>query len=208
MTYSNISSYIHKFCACVLSSFILAHLINHLMAVNGIDTHTHIMHSLRQIYRHPVGESILMLSILLQIGTGVTKIRRSGWRHVHFFDRLQVYSGAYLLLFLLAHTTAIWNARLLLGLETDFYFGAIVWLKKPYVYGFALYYFGGIVAFFAHLACVLRWVLIRHLSPYQIQVLIWSMISLGVLIWLVILFAFSGMLFDIDLPEVYHSYLP
>ncbi|MEM7371554.1 MAG: hypothetical protein AAF587_23270 [Bacteroidota bacterium] len=208
MNQTRIISSIHKFSALILGTFILAHLLNHVVAIGGISAHTHMMNRLRTVYRHPVGESILMLSICLQIATGLLKIRESGWRQSRLFDRLQVWSGAYLLLFLLAHTSAIWNARLALELETDFYFGAVVWLKSPYVYFFALYYLLGIMAFFTHIACLFRWMFMNKIERTTLNQIAWSLIGLGGLIWILILLTFTGLLYPISLPEMYHSYLP
>lgn len=203
-----LTSKIHAYSACVLSLFILAHLTNHLMAWEGIAVHQHIMDTLRLVYRHPIGECILMLSVLAQVLTGMLHIRRTGWKQTAFFDKLQMYSGAYLCFFLLAHTTAIWNARLLLDLETGFYFGSMVWLVQPYQYIFGLYYLLGILAFVSHIACALRWRLMSRLGTRNTNLLAWGIMLLGVFIWLTIALIFSGCLYEIQLPEVYRSYLP
>lgn len=198
----------HTYSALVLSLFILAHLANHLMAWGGIETHQQTMDALRSVYRHPIGESILMLSILIQLITGIMHIRRAGWRQAALFDKIQVYSGAYLCFFLLAHTSAIWNARLLLDLDTGFYFGSMVWLIQPYQYIFGLYYLLGILAFFGHIACALRWGLVSRLGARKTNSLAWGIILIGALIWLMIAFVFSGYLYEIHLPEAYQSYFP
>lgn len=208
MKLNSLTPKVHAYSALVLSLFILAHLGNHLMAWSGIEVHQQTMEALRSVYRHPVGESILMLSILMQVITGILYIRRVGWKQSALFDKVQIYSGAYLCFFLLAHTTAIWNARLLLGLDTGFYFGTMVWLIQPYQYIFGLYYLLGILAFFGHIACAMRWILMNRLGARTSNLLAWGIIGLGGLIWLLIALVFSGNIYDIHLPEVYRSYLP
>lgn len=208
MQLNSLTSKAHTFGSLILSLFILAHLTNHLMAWAGIEVHQQTMDALRAIYRHPIGETILMLSILIQVITGILHIRRTGWKQTSLFAKLQVYSGAYLCFFLLAHTTAIWNARLLLDLETGFHFGAIVWLVQPYKYIFGLYYLLGILSFFTHIACTMRWMLMNRLGNHNTNLLAWGIILIGGLIWILIALVFSGYIYEIHLPEEYTSYLP
>jgi len=59
--------------AFLIGSFIVVHLVNHFLAIGGIDSHIAFMESVRRLYRLPVAEVLLLSSIPLQKGvTGLS----------------------------------------------------------------------------------------------------------------------------------------
>lgn len=193
---------IHRIASLILSIFVCLHLINHLCAWAGIDAHLQMMDSLRLIYRHPLAEGILFAAILAQVVSGLWQIkaldageRRQNW--------LQVGSGLYLLLFLLAHTSAVLNARYVQGLDTNFYFASIVLLDPGSRLFFIPYYSLGVIAFFAHLSSGLRWYLAETKRPLFVR----SMLVIGLVIAAMIIVLFSGWMYEIPRLPQYESIL-
>lgn len=192
---------IHRSSAFIVGLFILLHLSNHSVAAFGIDTHIQVMATLRLFYQNIIAEIILVAAILTQVGTGAyflfknKNLRKTKWR------KWQVYSGAYLLFFLLAHTSALLFYRLGLGIDTNFYIGAGPLVGADYiVYFFVPYYFLGMMSFWVHMACVLRRVLLQKKQPHAASHLAKGLMGLGILLSLNILLAFSGQYFEIELP--------
>ena len=189
---------LHRVSALILTLFILAHLINHLFAWFGPEAHIKVMDALRAIYRSRLGEATLLLSIVIQIITGITKVRKIGLRNHDFFTRLQIYSGLYLSFFLLAHTTAVLVARNIVGLDTNFFFGASALYLWPFKLFFIPYYTLSITAFFAHSACVLRWIFMDKWGMERSNQLVYTLLIIGVVISGLLVFVFSGAAYEIE----------
>ncbi|MEL6589820.1 MAG: hypothetical protein AAFQ68_07070 [Bacteroidota bacterium] len=193
---------IHRIASLILVLFVCLHLFNHLWAWAGIDAHLQMMDSLRLIYRHPLVEGILFAAILAQIISGLWQIkglsaaeRRQNW--------LQVGAGLYLLLFLLAHTSAVLNARYVQGLDTNFYFASIVLLDHTSRLFFIPYYSLGVLAFFAHLGSGFQW----YLPEAKRLLFVRSMLVVGLVIAAMIIVLFSGWMYDIPRLPQYESIL-
>ena len=192
-------SKLHRAGAIVLSLFIVSHLIVHLSAYWGIAAHLSALDAVQWIYRNPLGEALLVVIILSQIFTGARRLRfkgQTGWA------RIQVLSGAYLLMFLFVHTSAAVYTHHIYGLETDFYWAAGSMHFDPIRWGFAVYYILAILAFFSHIAAAIHfnwsgaptW-LTRGLPVF------------GFMIGSAIVYVFWGNLYPIELsPEVEQYY--
>ena len=91
----------------VLLLFLVAHLINHSLALWSPHLHERAMHHLESFYRAPVFEPLLVLGMLLLVATGL----RLAWKHTAIqgdgYRRLQTLTGFYLAAFILSHLTAI-----------------------------------------------------------------------------------------------------
>jgi hypothetical protein len=157
---------IHGATAAVLCLYVVFHLTNHLFGLIGPDAHAAVMKIGRVAYRSPVGEPLLVATMLFQIGTGIFL----GWRWsaaAHDFQRTyQVASGAYLSLFILGHMNSVFvYARSFLGIPTDWNFaiGAPTGLIHD-AWNIRLLPHYALGAFFvlSHLASGLRVVLIAH----------------------------------------------
>ncbi|MEM6343399.1 MAG: hypothetical protein AAF927_05945 [Bacteroidota bacterium] len=183
---------IHRFASIGLVLFIALHLFNHLLAWGGIGLHQSFMEDFRLIYRHPIGEGILFLLIIAQIVSGIWQIKQIP-KAERAQNRLQIYSGLYLIFFLLAHTSAVQMARYLSELDTNFYFASIVLLDHSSRIFFIPYYSLGILAFFAHIGTGLSWYLPRR---YR-QAFLWSLIGLALIVALSIIALFSGWVYEV-----------
>ena len=190
---------LHRFTAVLLLLFIVSHLAVHLTALGGIDQHLAALKAVQVIYRNPVGETILVVAIILQVVTGAKQLRfkrlRSGWA------KAQVISGSYLLFFLIIHTSAAVSTHQLFGLETDFYWAAGTVNISPIKYGFMPYYFAGVLAFFVHMAAALRMGWPRTPKPLLIALPV-----LGSAIGALIVASFAGAFYPIDIPPEVMAY--
>lgn len=148
---------LHRSSAILIVAFALLHIANHLAGLAGVATHIAFMEAARLVYRNLVVEIVLLLCVAFQVGSGLTLVLR-GWRQRRgFLPWLQALSGAYLSFFLLVHVSAILSGRMLLNLDTNFYFAAAGFHVPPYPFFFVPYYFLAVVALFTHLGCAAYW---------------------------------------------------
>lgn len=142
----------HRYSAYLLATFVLFHLFNHLSALFGPDTHIAVMKVLRTAYRNPFIEVLLLLSVLIQIVSGVLLvIRQRFWRSA--LTTFQAVSGLYLALFMINHVRAILLARFSWLIETDFFFAANVAVDPNTRAFFLPYYSLAVISVFTHIAC-------------------------------------------------------
>lgn len=196
---------IHRLSACLIGVFIAIHLSNHLFALFGIDAHMAAMEVLRNIYRQPVIELLILTCVAFQIISGLIFIKRRWNKRTDFYDRLQAMSGAYLAFFLLNHVGAVLLGRSILDLNTNFYFAAAGLHISPFNYFFVPYYFLAVVAIFCHLACAARWLLRERLSLQARNRLGYTVISVGLVVSCLIMLAFTGALYPVDIPSDYSA---
>lgn len=192
---------IHYLSGFTLTIFIGAHLFNHIMSLFGVGTHVLIMDKLRVVYRHPAVESILLLAVLLQILSGLRLFfRKRNYANLSY-DRLQLWSGMYLAIFLLIHVSAVLGGRLLLHLDTNFYFGVAGLNTYPYSLFFIPYYSLAIMSFFGHVAAI-------HHQKMKFSV--WGMtpevqskliLLKGVIATIIILYGLTDGFYGITIPE-------
>lgn len=193
-------SRLHRSGACVIGAFLLGHLSNHLLALNGVAAHIRFMDALRHVYRHPLVEVVLLLCVLSQMASGLVFLRRRWPRRQGGLDTLQLISGAYLAMFLLIHVSAVIGGRALLGLDTNFYYAAAGMHVRPYQWFFVPYYFFAIVSVFVHLACAFDW-LARHHRGRRAGTSI--LLAGGVAVAMLVTAAFAGLFFPIAIPAEY-----
>jgi len=187
---------LHRAAAIVAGSYVLVHLANHLAALGGIATHLACMEAVRKVTRIPAVEALLLAAVAVQAGSGLRLLwRRRGQRRLPF-ARLQALSGAYLAFFLVVHVLSVLFGRAVLHLDTNFYFAAAGLQVNPYPLFFVPYYGLAVAALFVHLACVLRRVAAG---------LAWGSIALGAVAAVLIVAAFSGVFYPVDLPPAYRA---
>jgi succinate dehydrogenase/fumarate reductase cytochrome b subunit len=107
---------------CLLCGFLLAHLINHDMALWSVKLHGQVMEWLRHWYRSEWVEPALLVLLGVMIATGVPLVSSHSRQRADSFRILQMATGVYLGLFICAHVFAVLAARQG-GIETDWYFG-------------------------------------------------------------------------------------
>ena len=189
----------HRLLALMLGLFITAHLLGHLAALHSIAAQDAVLETLRRVYRAPWVEPFLLSGFAVQIAIGLRLVwRRMAEKQKSIWSWLQILSGLYLALFVVLHASAAVWARWQYDLDTDFYWPAGTLVLSPLKYGFAPYYFFGIVSVFIHLAAALHFA----------GVVRWPkiLIGAGVLLAIALLAAFSGQLYSIELPESHKDY--
>jgi len=177
---------IHYTAGVLVSLFIFFHLFNHAVAWVGIEQHVALMRRLRTWYRHPLLETILLLAIAVLLVTGVIQIRKNWKLHPKGFEKLKLSTGAYLAFFFLIHLSAVFIGRIILKVDTDYFYGTAGLKSFPANLFFIPYYCLGIFSVFGHLAAVHRTKMKRNiagLSPSKQAILI---VALGVVISIVI----------------------
>jgi hypothetical protein len=174
---------------------VIAHLFNHSMAWFGIATHQQILETFRVIYRQPVVEVCLIGCFLFQAFSGVNLIFRLRKKEEKtIFEKVQIYSGVILGLFILQHIAATIGQRLYFKFDTNFYFASRVVLQNP------------IKWYFIHIANVHQHKMISRIGERQAKVHFWIIISLFALVTSLILYVFIGGRFEIIIPNAYLVY--
>jgi succinate dehydrogenase/fumarate reductase cytochrome b subunit len=193
-------SKLHRIGACVIGAFLIGHLFNHLLALNGVAAHIRFMDAFRLVYRHPLVEVVLLLCVLSQILSGLVFLRRRWPGRQGGLATLQLISGAYLALFLLIHVGAVVGGRALLSLDRNFYYAAAGMHVSPYQWFFVPYYFCAVLAVFVHLACAFHWLARHHRARRAGTALL---LAGGVTVATLITAALGGALYPIAFPPEY-----
>ena len=194
---------VHYYSGLFISVFIVLHFGNHLFALTSPEKHIEIMEIARLSYRNRVVEILLIGACLTQVIAGISLYRNKRKNIQDGFDRLHIYSGLYLSIFLTLHPMAIFVGRYYLGVDTNFWFGAMVVNHFPQVLFFIPYYFLGVFAFFAHVACIHRQKVIAlgwNVSADRHAKII---LGVGAIIGILILAGFTGFFQGLTIPDEY-----
>ena len=189
----------HRNCAMFLGIFLALHFAAHFAAFFGIERHDQALQWGRAIYQFPVVETALGMALLLQIGLGIKLLKQIAKRpQKGFWHWAQFVSGAYLVYFIVMHSSAAIGTRLLIGLDTNFYWAAGTLVLAPLKYGFAPYYVLAVTALATHILAALH-----YRGPRQ-----WHRLALGLgpLIGIAIVLAYSGALYGVSLPQEHLDY--
>lgn len=145
---------IHFISGFTIAIFIVVHLFNHFYGIFGADKHIELMNTLRVFYRNIFVETILLLAIIIQIISGFKLFIAQRKTVSTYFDKLQLWTGFYLAVFFIIHVSAVFVGRLLLNLDTNFYFGVAGLHIFPLNLFFVPYYALAIISFFGHIAAI------------------------------------------------------
>jgi succinate dehydrogenase/fumarate reductase cytochrome b subunit len=170
----------HGVSAAVIALFAAAHLTNHLAGLLGGEAHRAVMDALRTVYRDPRVEPILLGAAAFQAASGVWLLGRALARPSSRLEALQSASGAYLLLFLASHLSAVLRAHGR-GVDTDWaWLAGGELLSDPWSARLVPYYFLAVIALGVHAACGLRRVLEGHgLDPARGRALVAAVAALA-----------------------------
>ena len=189
----------HHFSGILLITFIVVHLLNHIMIFFSIEAHLEFMNVARKVYRHPVIEPILFASILFQVSSGCLLLWKK-WRQADsIWDKLQIYSGIYFIYFLIAHPAAVLFGRQVWHLDTNLFFGAAVLNLNPLYYYFVFHYGLAIAAFFTHVACVHRIKMQAYTSQKNASTQSKIILAVGIVLAILIV----SKMMDIPIPQEY-----
>lgn len=194
---------LHYLSGITITIFVAIHLFNHGMSIFGAEKHIEMMNTLRLFYRNMLVETILLIAVLIQIISGLKlfKVNRRGASS--FFDKLHVWTGLYLAFFFIIHVSAVLAGRLLLNLDTNFYFGAAGLNTFPFNLFFIPYYALAILSFFGHIAALHSKKMkqsVWGLSPRKQAM---AILVFGIILTLGILYGLTNHFNGVSLPKEY-----
>ncbi len=195
---------IHGISGLILSLFIGLHLFNHLLSLYGAERHIACMDQLRVLYRNPIGETVLLLAVLIQVFSGLNIFFRQRKQQRKGFEKLQVATGLYMAFFLFIHVAAILAGRVYFQLDTNFYFGAAGLNTFPVNLFFIPYYVLAIMAFFGHLAAIHFRKMKSTLFGIQVKQQSQIIVVLGLLVSLCIVYGFTNGFQGVHIPAEYN----
>lgn len=195
---------IHYVSGVTISLFTVLHLINHLFSLFGTSTHIELMNYLRVVYRNVIAETILVLAVLVQIISGIKLFLSKRKSKTVFFAKLKMWSGLYLALFLLIHLGVVFLGRIVLKLDTNFYFGAAGLNTFPFNLFFIPYYGLAIISFFGHIAAVHSIKMKRKILGIDPIKQSYAILMIGVALTLLILFGLTNGFTGFKIPAEYN----
>ncbi|WP_235114543.1 hypothetical protein [Cyclobacterium qasimii] len=145
---------LHYFSGITITIFVGLHLFNHFYSLFGAEAHINLMNDLRIIYRNVIAETILLVTVATQIVSGIKLFLKKRKTKYDLFEKLQIWTGLYLAIFLVFHLSAVLFGRLVLELDTNFYFGVTGLNTFPLNLFFIPYYGLAIISFFGHISAV------------------------------------------------------
>lgn len=196
---------IHGAAGLFLIAFTGLHLFNHIWSISGAEEHIALMNVLRKLYRNTFAEILLLASIAIQLTSGVKLFIASRKNVKSRFERLQLWTGLYLLFFLFVHVTAVFAARLMLDLDTNFYFGVAGINIFPFNLFFIPYYAIAVISFFGHMAAIhARKMsgLVLGLTPVNQAKMI---VVLGCIITVLLFYGFTDHFTGLEIPRPYST---
>lgn len=198
-TRSAMTKTIHYYSGIIISVFVVIHLINHLMILQGEQAHIRFMEMARKFYRNFFMETLLLTAVAVQAISGVVLIRTKRNERNTTFDKLHIYSGLYLAIFLTGHVLAVLAGRYIWKLDTNLYYGAEVLNNDPVYFFYFPYYALLIISFFTHIACIHRMRIAHDVSETQASRHAIVIILIGALTALFILYPMTR----ISIPPQY-----
>lgn len=194
---------IHFISGITITVFVGLHLFNHTLSIFGADKHIEVMNSLRLFYRNILIETILLIAVIVQVITGLKLFKTSRKKVTTQFEKLHIWTGLYLATFFIIHIGAVLGGRLLLHLDTNFYFGVAGLNTFPFNFFFIPYYGFGILSFFGHIASIhnkkMKHPFLGISSKYQ-SILI---LTFGFILTIIIFYGLTNQFNGIAIPNEY-----
>jgi hypothetical protein len=198
-----ISRTLHRLGATAVGAFALMHLTNHVVGLRSAESHIAFMEAARVAYRNRWVEPLVLVSVAVQVASGLALLLRGWSGRRGAASWLQAASGAYLAFFVVAHVGAVLVGRLVLGLDTNFYFAAAGFQVFPYPLFFGPYYSLAVLALVTHLGGVVsRWVQRRSARAMPP---LWAPLAVGAAIGALIVASLAGGLFPLEVPPRYRA---
>jgi hypothetical protein len=195
---------IHYYSGLFLALFILMHIANHLLSLISVEDHIEFMDKMRLIYRHPVFETILLIAVLGQIISGLSLVKAlKAIKSDHLSDKLHIYSGLYLALFLLIHVSAVISGRVVFHLDTNIYFGAAGINLFPFNLFFVPYYFLAVSSIFIHIACIHYKKASVYMLPSKVKVQAIMIGISGIILAFIIIMGMTSFFNGLSIPSDY-----
>lgn len=195
---------IHYISGITISIFIVMHLFNHLYSLFGVKAHIELMNNFRVIYRNIIIETFLLFAIGIQIISGVKLFLKKRKIVSDFFDRLQIWTGLYLAIFLLIHLSAVLSGRLFLNLDTNFYFGVAGLNTFPLNLFFIPYYGLAIISFFGHISAIHSKKMKNKLLGIEPNKQSYIILIIGIILTIVIFYGLTNEFNGVEIPAEYN----
>jgi len=194
---------IHYLSGVIICSFTGIHLFNHLYSIFGVDKHITMMNELRLFYRNIYVETVLLWAVTAQIISGISLFIQKKRLANSFYEKLQIWSGLYLAVFFVIHVGAVMVGRVVLQLDTNFYFGAAGINAFPFNLFFIPYYTLAILSFFAHIASI-------HAQKMKIRILritpsiqSFIIICIGTVVMMIVFYGLTNKFSGVSIPKEY-----
>ena len=194
---------LHYFSGITLSIFIVLHLSNHLYSLLGANAHIEMMNELRVIYRNFIAEGILLLAVSIQIVSGIKLFLKKRKTESNFWERVQSWTGIYLAFFLLFHLSAVFGGRLILNLDTNFYFGVAGLNTFPFNLFFIPYYGLAIISFFGHISAIHSVKMKNSLLGIEPIKQSYAILIVGIILTFIILYGLTNGFNGVEIPSEY-----
>jgi len=195
---------LHYISGLTITVFVGLHLFNHICSIFGAAKHIEVMNTLRTFYRNIFIETILLSAVLAQIFSGLTLFKINRKTALSNFDKLHIWTGLYLAIFLIIHLGAVLGGRLFLHLDTNFYFGVAGLNSFPYNLFFIPYYALAIISFFAHIASIhnkkMKLNVVRLTPNKQSQLILYF----GFVVTVIIFYGLTNHFSGITIPKEYN----
>ncbi|RIH65795.1 hypothetical protein D1164_09085 [Mariniphaga sediminis] len=194
---------VHYILGLTITSFIAVHLFNHLLSVLGVDTYMAFMDKMRLIYRSKAGETVLLTAVVIQIISGLRLFFAKRKRVDGFYEKLQIWTGLYLAIFLIVHVGAVLTGRYILELDTNFYFGAAGLNTFPLNLFFIPYYGAAILSFFGHVAAIHYLKMKREVFRLSVTQQSRFILLTGIIVTIVVLYGLTNGFQGVEIPKAY-----
>lgn len=194
---------LHYFSGITISFFIGLHLLNHLYSLFGAKAHIELMNDLRIIDRNIFFETILLVAVVTQIVSGIKLFSKKPRTKSDLFEKLQIWTGLYLAIFLVFHISAVLFGRLVLALDTNFYFGVAGLNTFPLNLFFIPYYGLAIISFFGHISAVHSKKMKRRIFGVEPIKQSYGILIVGIILTFIILFGLTNGFNGVEIPKEY-----
>jgi len=194
---------IHFLSGLMITLFIGVHLLNHFISVFGAEAHIEFMKYFRIVYRNQFVESLLLLTVMTQVISGLKLFLTKRKVLLQRNDKLQIWTGLYLSFFLIIHVSAIMIGRLVLQVDTNFYFGVAGLNTFPLNLLFIPYYLLAIIAFFGHISTIHFNKMKKEIIGISVKNQSRFILLFGVVLPLIILFGLTNGFIGVEIPKEY-----
>ncbi len=194
---------IHYLSGLILSIFVGFHLFNHAWSVFGATQHIQMMNALRIVYRNIFIETLLLSAVFAQIVSGLKLFMARRKNAKSRFEQLQIYSGLYLAFFFIIHVSAVLAGRVLLKLDTNFYFGVAGLNTFPLSLFFIPYYGFAILAFFGHISSIHNKKMTQHILGFSPNQQSFIILLIGFVYVFIIFYGLTNHFTGVKIPKLY-----
>ncbi len=195
---------LHYFSGIIISCFVVLHLSNHLASLWSEESHLEFMNITRKLYRTPFFETLLIIAAFIQIISGIRLLMSKQTLKATFFERLKLWTGGYLAFFFTIHLIAVFTGRLVLKLDTNFYFGTAGLITYPFSLFFIPYYSLAILSFFGHIAAIHALKMKKTLLKLPPKKQAYLILLTGLFITFLTFYGLTNKFKGFKIPESYH----